>query len=41
MLTSYDPMNDPAAKEVYDNKVLDNEGLSIIDFSEQNPFGTL
>lgn len=40
-LTSYDPMNDPAAKEVYDNKVLDNEGLSIIDFSEQNPFGTL
>jgi len=40
-LTSYDPLNNPAAKEVYDNKVLDTEGISIIDFSEQNPFGTL
>jgi hypothetical protein len=40
-LTSYDPMFDPANKEVYDNKVLNTEGLDIIDFSEQNPFGTL
>lgn len=40
-LTSYDPMFDPANKEVYDNKVLDTEGLDIIDFSESNPFGTL
>ena len=40
-LTSFDPLNNPAPKESYDNKVLDTEGLSIIDFSEQNPFGNL
>jgi hypothetical protein len=40
-LTSYDSLFDPANKEIYDNKLLDTEGLDIIDFSEQNPFGTL
>jgi hypothetical protein len=40
-LATFDPLDSPAVKEVYDNKVLNTEGISIIDFSEQNPFGNL
>ena len=40
-LTSFDPLENPAHIESYDNFYLANTGNSIIDFSETNPFGSI
>ena len=40
-LTSFDPLENPAHLESYDNFYLANTGNSIIDFSETNPFGSI
>ncbi len=40
-LQSYDPLDVTLRREVYDNKEIQAEANQIIDFSEQNPFGTL
>jgi hypothetical protein len=40
-LTSFDPLENPAHLEVYDNYYLANTANSIIDFSETNPFGSI
>jgi len=40
-LTSFDPLNTPANKEVYDNEYIANSAYTITDFSEINPFGTI
>jgi hypothetical protein len=40
-LINYDPLLDNSFNETYSNKLLQTEGNSIIDFSEENPFGTL
>lgn len=36
-----DELVDPQEREMYDNKVIQNEADSIIDFSESNPFGNI
>ena len=40
-LETFDPLNDPANKEVYDNELIQQEINPFIDNSESNPFGTL
>ena len=40
-LISYDPLLDNSFNETYSNKLLQTEANSIIDFSEENPFGTI
>ena len=40
-LTTFDPLNNPANKENYDNEYIANSASSIIDFSETNPFGNI
>ena len=40
-LTSFDPLENPAQLESYDNFYLANTANSIIDFSETNPFGSI
>ena len=40
-LQEYDPLDVTLSREVYDNKEIQTEANQIIDFSEQNPFGTL
>jgi hypothetical protein len=40
-LVSYDPLEDVLDREVYDNRIIQNEVDDIIDFSEQNPFGDI
>ena len=41
MLLAYDPLDVTLTREVYDNKVIQNEADQIIDFSETNPFGEI
>ena len=41
VLGSYDPLNSPSIKEVYDNEYIQSSANSIIDFSESNPFGNI
>jgi hypothetical protein len=40
-LIQFDPLRDPAYKEVYDNEYIANSAISVIDFSETNPFGNI
>jgi len=40
-LASFDPLNNPANKENYDNEYIANSAIAITDFSETNPFGTI
>jgi len=40
-LANYDSLLDNSFNETYSNKLLQTEGNSIIDFSEENPFGTI
>jgi len=40
-LQTFDPLNNPANKENYDNEYIANNASSIIDFSETNPFGPI
>jgi curved DNA-binding protein CbpA len=37
----YDVLSNPANKENYDNQYINTQADSIIDFSEQNPFGSI
>ena len=39
-LTSYDPILNQQYREVYDNKIIQNEANSVVNFSESNPFGS-
>jgi len=41
ILVSFDPLLDNAFNETYSNKLLQTEASSIIDFSEENPFGNI
>jgi hypothetical protein len=41
VLTTYDPLKDSTRNETYDNLYIENQANNIIDFSENNPFGTL
>jgi len=40
-LIQFDPLKDPAYREVYDNEYIANSAMSVIDFSETNPFGNI
>lgn len=40
-LITFDPMETPANKEVYDNMVVRIEANNYLDFSEKNPFGSI
>jgi hypothetical protein len=40
-LISYDPLKDPSYRENYDNRYIANSAMSVIDFSETNPFGNI
>lgn len=40
-LKEYDPLDVTLRREVYDNKEIQTEANQIIDFSEQNPFGSI
>jgi hypothetical protein len=40
-LTTFDPLQDNTYTEVYDNKLINTGATSIIDFSEENPFGNI
>jgi len=40
-LTTFDPLNNPANKENYDNAYIHSSANSIIDWSESNPFGNI
>jgi hypothetical protein len=40
-LINFDPLRDPAYKENYDNEYTANSAMSVIDFSETNPFGNI
>ena len=40
-LVSYDSQLDNSFNETYSNKYIDTEADSIIDFSENNPFGSI
>lgn len=40
-LVSFDPLEDVLDREVYDNRIIQDEVDDIIDFSEQNPFGEI
>jgi len=41
LLSNYDPLLDNSFNETYSNKLLNTEASSIIDFSEENPFGSI
>ena len=41
ILTNYNELSIATPKEVYDNQYINNNAGSIIDFSEQNPFGSI
>jgi hypothetical protein len=41
LLSSLDPLDVSLTREVYDNRIIQNEADQIIDFSEQNPFGEI
>ena len=41
VLTSYDPLDVSLTRENYDNKIIKTEADQIINFSEENPFGTI
>ena len=40
-LTTFDPLENPADKEVYDNAYIANSAFTITNFSESDPFGEL
>jgi hypothetical protein len=40
-LVSYDPLNNPANIEVYDNQYINLQGGNILDKTEKNPFGNI
>ena len=40
-LTTFDPLENPAHKEVYDNEYIANSAFTITNFSESDPFGEL
>jgi hypothetical protein len=40
-IQTFDPMEVNVRDEIYDNRYIQNQGDSIIDFSETNPFGNL
>ena len=40
-LGTFDPLSNPANKEVYDNEYIANSTIAITDFSEINPFGSI
>lgn len=40
-LINYDPLKDPSYRENYDNRYIANSAMSVIDFSETNPFGSI
>jgi hypothetical protein len=40
-LTTFDPLNNPAIKENYDNSYIESSANNIIDLSESNPFGSI
>jgi membrane peptidoglycan carboxypeptidase len=40
-LIQFDPLKDPAYREVYDNEYIANSAMSVIYFSETNPFGKI
>jgi hypothetical protein len=40
-LASFDPLANPANKENYDNEYIANSAITITDFSESNPFGSI
>jgi hypothetical protein len=41
ILSSYDPLKDSVEDDSYDNYVIENSANSIVNFSEQNPFGSI
>lgn len=41
ILISYDPLKDSVEDDSYDNYVIENSANSIVNFSEQNPFGSI
>jgi len=41
LLSSLDPLDVSLTREVYDNRIIQNEANQIIDFSEANPFGEI
>ena len=41
VLSNYDPMLDNSFNETYDNKHIQESAVSITDFSESNPFGSI
>lgn len=40
-LASYDPLRDIVEDDSYDNYIIENSANSIVNFSEQNPFGSI
>jgi hypothetical protein len=40
-LSTYDPLATSIHNEIYDNKLIENNANSVIDFSETNPFGSI
>jgi hypothetical protein len=40
-LSNYDTMAPNVHNEIYDNKLIENNASSVIDFSESNPFGSI
>ena len=40
-LRAYDPLENPARKENYDNQYIDTQAGNIVDMSESNPFGKI
>ena len=41
VISTYDPLNNPAAKEVYDNQYINIQAGNILDSTENNPFGNI
>ena len=41
VLTTFDPLSEPARKESYDNQYIDTQAGNIVDMSESNPFGKI
>jgi len=41
VLASYDPLKDSVEDDSYDNYIIENSANSIVNFSEQNPFGSI
>ena len=40
-LVTFDPLESPAIKEVYDNQYIANNAGNIVDMTEINPFGPI